>query len=252
MLHQSSNISAGLAIIIHTLHDAFNMAGCTVHPLGQLINLVNHLGNILLVGHRHLRHNLSEGIHILGNPLHILEAPFHGLLNLFIPKYILKGTGNMLHARHQITRAGKELVHATPRSSLEGTALPNKALSRLGRRHNMDILFTHNTICSNGKYCSLGNFNIIIYLCNNLHLIGRYIELFHGAYLHTSIAHHMTGHQPTNLRIVDAQLITLFSKGKGSHKSDNACQHHCATQRKSTNLYFTCSHLQPPLSFPVR
>ena len=48
----------------------------------------------------------------------------------------------------------------------------------------MHIFFAHEAIGSNGENCPLGNFNIIIYFGNNLHLIGSHVQLSHGTHLH--------------------------------------------------------------------
>ena len=204
------------------------MRRCTVHALAQLINLMNHARDILLICHGYVCHNLRKGVHVLRNIIHILEAGLHRLLHFLIAKDILKGSGDIFHALHQIAGRRKEFVHTAAGSTLERAALSDIAAALLSRRNNAHKLFTHDTIGSNRKDCSLWNLDIIINLGNNLDLVGSDIYFLHRTHLYACIAYNMARHQAADLRIVNTQLIALFAKAKGSHKGDNACQHYCS------------------------
>ena len=65
--------------------------------MAQLINLMNHRSNILLVGYCHISHYLRESIHVLGDVIHIFKAGFHGLLYFLVAKNIFKGIGDIFH-----------------------------------------------------------------------------------------------------------------------------------------------------------
>ena len=204
------------------------MRRCAVHALAQLVNLMNHARDILLIRHGYVSHNLRKGVHVLRNIIHILEAGLHRLLHFLVAKDILKGSGDIFHALHQITGRRKEFVHTTAGRTLERTTLRDIAAALLSRRNNAHKLFAHDTIGSNRKHCPLRNLDIIINLGNNLDLVGSDIYFFHCTHLHACIAHNMARHQAADLRIVNTQLIALFAKAEGSHKGDNACQHYCS------------------------
>ena len=199
-----------------------------VHTLAQLINLMNHRSNILLVGYCHISHDLREGIHVLGDVIHILKAGFHGLLYFLVAKNIFKGIGYIFHTLHQITGGSKKLIHTAAGNTVNRAAFSYIAVTLLSRRNDTDKFFAHNTVGRNRKGCSLRYFDIIVDFCDNLYLIVCHINFFNRAYLHACIAHNMPRHQSAYLRIVNAQLIAFFAKAESTHKGNNAGQHHRA------------------------
>ena len=228
ILGNGSHILACLAVIVHTGHNAFDMRRRAVHAMAQLINLMNHRGNILLVSYCHISHYLREGIHVLGDVIHILKAGFHGLLYFLVAKNIFKGIGDIFHTLYQITGGSKKFVHTAAGNTVNRAAFGYIAVTLLGGRNNADKFFAHNTVGRNRKGCSLRYFDIVIDFCDNLYLIGCHINLFNRAYLHACIAHNMPRHQSAYLRIVNAQLIAFFAKAESTHKGNNAGQHHRA------------------------